>query len=121
MNFQFTNPLWLLALPPALAWVFWLAWKSDAAATSWRKWIAFAIRTLVLLAVVLALAGLQWRRPKEGMNVMFLLDRSDSIPPAQQESAREWTTASCPPRSGSTSAAETTSGCRSCGGVCASS
>ncbi|MBI3882372.1 MAG: VWA domain-containing protein [Verrucomicrobia bacterium] len=91
MNFQFTNPLWLLALPPALAWAFWFAWKSDAAATGWRKWSAFLIRSLILSAVICALAGLQWRKPKEGMNVMFLLDRSDSVPSAQQELARDWT------------------------------
>ena len=30
MNFQFTHPFWLLVLLPALAWVIWLGWKSDA-------------------------------------------------------------------------------------------
>jgi len=31
MNFQFTHPYYLLLLAPALAWVFWFAWKSDVA------------------------------------------------------------------------------------------
>jgi uncharacterized membrane protein len=48
------------------------------------------IRLVIVLAVVLALAGLQWRRPLEGMNVFFALDRSDSIPSRQQEMAREY-------------------------------
>src|SRR6266496_3697158 len=43
---------------------------------------------VVVLALILAIAGLQWKRPQEGMNVFFLLDRSDSIPPEQQEAAR---------------------------------
>ncbi|HEY6169328.1 MAG TPA: VWA domain-containing protein, partial [Verrucomicrobiae bacterium] len=90
MNFTFTNPLWLLALPPALAWMFWLAWKSDASLTRARRWVAFAIRIVVVLAVVLALAGIRWMRPQEGMNVVFLLDRSDSVPSPQQEAAREF-------------------------------
>src|SRR6266496_6172201 len=43
---------------------------------------------VVVLALILAIAGLQWKHPQEGMNVFFLLDRSDSIPPEQQEAAR---------------------------------
>src|SRR5205814_9822620 len=34
--------------------------------------------------------GLQWLLPVEGMNVFFALDRSDSIPSGQQETAREY-------------------------------
>src|SRR6266853_877889 len=90
MNFQFTHPYYLLILPPALAWVFWLAWTSDVQVGKWRRWLAAGLRTVVLLSLGLALAGLQWRRPLEGMNVFFLLDRSDSIPSAQQEAARRY-------------------------------
>lgn len=89
MNFHFTHPLWLIALAPALAWVVWLAVKSDVQTAKWRRWTSGSIRVLVLLAVVLAIAGLQWLRPVEGMNVFFLLDRSDSIPSAQQDAAKE--------------------------------
>ncbi len=31
----------------------------------------FALRTLIVIALVLALAGLQWLRPLEGMNVFL--------------------------------------------------
>ena len=85
---QFTHPYWLLAALPALAWVFWLAWKTDVQIGAGRRWAALVLRTIVCLALVLALAGLQWLRPLEGMNVFFVLDRSDSIPSAQQDSAR---------------------------------
>lgn len=88
MNFQFTHPLYLLALLPALAWVFWFAWKTDVQTTPWRRWAALLVRVLVLCALGLAIAGLQWRLPVEGMNVFFVLDRSDSIPSSQQETAR---------------------------------
>src|SRR5256885_13989675 len=90
MNFQFTHPYYLLLLPPALAWVFWFAWKTDVQISPWRRWAALAIRTLVLTAIVFAIAGLQWRTPVEGMNVFFVLDRSDSIPSPQQEAAKEY-------------------------------
>src|SRR6516162_11386373 len=90
MHFQFTHPYYLLLLAPTLAWVLWFAWKSDVQVSPWRRWVAGAIRIIVLLALIFALAGLQWLLPVEGMNVFFLLDRSDSIPSAQQEAARNY-------------------------------
>src|SRR5437667_11427748 len=88
MNFQFTNPVWLLLLVPAVPWTVWLTWMLDVQISAWRRWTAFALRFIIVLALILAIAGLQWKRPQEGMNVFFLLDRSDSIPPEQQEAAR---------------------------------
>ena len=88
MTFQFTHPLWLLALPLALGWVTWLAWKTDVQIQTWRRWLAYGLRILVVAAVVLALAGLQWNKPKEGMNVYFLIDRSQSVPPSEQQVAQ---------------------------------
>src|ERR1051325_1963522 len=90
MNLQFTHPYYLLLLAPALAWVIWFAWKSDVQISPWRRWTALAIRVVVLTAIVFAIAGLQWRTPVEGMNVFFVLDRSDSIPTPQQEAAKEY-------------------------------
>ena len=48
-----THPLWLLALPVALAWVSWLAWKSDVHIQRWRRVLAYGLRVLVVTAVVL--------------------------------------------------------------------
>ena len=92
MPFQFTHPQYLLLLPIAWSWVIWLAWKSDVQISTWRRWLALGVRLVVVLALVLAIAGLQWLRPLEGMNVFFLLDRSDSIPSPQQEAARKYVT-----------------------------
>ena len=89
MNFQFTHPQWLLLLPPVWAWVVWLTLKSDVQIGAWRRWLALGLRLGVTLLVVLAIAGLQWKKPMEGVNVFFLLDRSDSIPSPQQEAARK--------------------------------
>ncbi|HLH52646.1 MAG TPA: VWA domain-containing protein, partial [Verrucomicrobiae bacterium] len=66
------------------------AWKSYAQLSRWRRWAALAIRIVVLLAILFAIAGLQWLLPVEGMNVFFVMDRSDSVPSAQQEAAREY-------------------------------
>jgi len=90
MHLQFTHPIYLLLLVPALAWVFWFAFKSDVQVGAWRKWMALIVRTIVVLAIVFAIAGLQWLLPIEGMNVFFVLDRSDSVPAEQQELAKNY-------------------------------
>jgi Ca-activated chloride channel family protein len=86
---QFTHPYYLLALPPALAWVIWFAWKTDVQINAVRRWLALIARISVVSAIVLAIAGLQWLRPLEGMNMFFVLDRSDSVPFRQQETAEQ--------------------------------
>ena len=90
MKFQFTHPYYLLLLLPALAWVFWFVWKSDVQVSAWRRWMAMVIRTILVVALVFAIAGFQWLLPVEGMNVFFVLDRSDSIPSQQQDAARDY-------------------------------
>ncbi len=85
---QFTHPYWLLAALPALAWISWLAWKTDVQIAVWRRWTALVLRLVICLALVLAIAGVQWLLPVEGMNVFFVLDRSDSIPSGQQDAAK---------------------------------
>src|SRR5262245_58951901 len=90
MRLQFTNPWFLLLLVPALAWVMWFGIKTDVQTSCWRRWISVGLRVFIVILLVLAIAGLQWLLPVEGMNVFFVLDRSDSIPSQQQESARQF-------------------------------
>ncbi|MBX3745391.1 MAG: VWA domain-containing protein [Verrucomicrobiae bacterium] len=90
MTVRFTDPGWLWLLPFALAWVLWLARTSRAGLEPAPARLATVLRALVVVALVTALAGLQWLRPVEGMNVLFLLDRSDSMAPAIQAGARDW-------------------------------
>jgi len=92
MSFQFTHPIALWLLLVAVPWTVWLTLRSDVQMSAWRRWASFTIRLLVVLLLILAIAGVQWKRPQEGMNVFFLLDRSDSIPSVQQEAARAYVT-----------------------------
>lgn len=92
MSVQFTHPVWLWLLPLGVTWVLWLTWHSDVQMSVWRRWTAAGMRVVIVTFLAGALAGIQWRKPQEGMNVFFLLDRSDSIPSAQQEAAREYVT-----------------------------
>ncbi|MGV3754552.1 MAG: VWA domain-containing protein [Verrucomicrobiota bacterium] len=90
MNIQFTSPQWLWALLPGVLWVLWLSVKSDVQLSPWRRGLVTAVRLVILICLVLALAGIQWKQPKEGLNVFFLLDRSQSISPEQQERAQKY-------------------------------
>ena len=45
MSFQFTHPLWLWLLVPALAWTAWLAVRSDASLSPWRRWASALLRS----------------------------------------------------------------------------
>lgn len=90
MNFQFSHPHWLWLLLPAWGWIVWLARTSDVQIAPVRRWLACGTRLLVVTALLLALAGIQWQRPIEGMNVFFALDRSDSVPSVQQDRALDW-------------------------------
>ena len=80
MNFQFTNPWWLTLAPFCVAWVIWLTWKSDVHMSPWRRWLALFIRLVIVVLLILAVAGLQWKRPRRHERMLFVLDRSDGVP-----------------------------------------
>lgn len=61
--------------------------------SSWRKWFSFFIRLILLVLLILALSGFEWRIKNNDMNVVFLVDRSQSIPAEQQEAARQYVNA----------------------------
>ncbi|MDQ7029027.1 MAG: VWA domain-containing protein [Ardenticatenia bacterium] len=86
MSLGFTHPglLGLLALLP-LMWYVALSARRRAARQ--RTWAALAARTLLFLALVLALAGIHLRRPADTVAVVFLVDVSDSIPPRARAEA----------------------------------
>ncbi len=90
MPFQFTHSAWLLLWPAAVAWLVWLALRSDVQAGPWRRWFSLGLRLLITTALILALAGLRWLKPLEGVNLYFLLDRSNSVPAEQQDAARAY-------------------------------
>ncbi|HRI12492.1 MAG TPA: VWA domain-containing protein, partial [Verrucomicrobiota bacterium] len=89
MKFQITEPLWLWLLLPSIAWVGWLAWTSSVTLSPVRRMVSLALRIAVVFALVFALAELRRLKRVEGMNVLFLLDVSDSVSSRQQAAARE--------------------------------
>ena len=90
MSFQFTHPWFLVCALVALPWIAYWAHHSDVQIGPWRRGSALFLRFLITTSIILAMAGLQWLRPLEGMNLIYLLDRSESIPPTQKEEALQY-------------------------------
>ncbi|MCA9971832.1 MAG: VWA domain-containing protein, partial [Anaerolineales bacterium] len=81
---RFTTPLALLLLL-TLPYVFWLG--RPRLPRRWRAWTSLALRALLLLLLTLSLAGTQVVRAADELAVVFLVDASDSIGPAQAAEA----------------------------------
>ena len=79
--------IWLLAIVPVL-WIF--SYRSLSGLGKWRRIFALAIRTIVLLLVILALAEIQLLWKTDRMTVLYLLDQSQSIPSAKRAAMMEY-------------------------------
>jgi uncharacterized membrane protein len=79
MGLRFEAPIWLLLLVPALLATFipYLAARRRMGAR--RRRAAVTIRTLLLSALVLALAGFQLVLPVDRLATVFVVDLSDSV------------------------------------------
>lgn len=87
VRFESAGYLWLLVLLPLV--VLWSR-KSLAGLGPTRQTVAIALRCVVLTALVLALAGLQRVRTNDDLTVLFLVDRSDSVPREYRDRAYEF-------------------------------
>ena len=87
MAFQWTHPHWLWLGLVAIPWMVWWHMRTDHVMAKWKRHLILALRLIITLLILLGLAGLQWLRPMEGMNVVYLLDRSESLSADQKQQA----------------------------------
>lgn len=87
MGVQFNHP-WLLFLLLPLAALMLYAFKSDYRLSGARKIGAATVRSAVLLLLVLAISGLQSYTVLEQKKVVYVVDRSASMPEAGP--AEDW-------------------------------
>jgi Mg-chelatase subunit ChlD len=76
VSFLYPVFLWLLLLLPLF---LALGWPPHYAPDRWQRWLAVAVRLMVLLGLILGLAGTQIERPADLISTVFVLDASDSI------------------------------------------
>ncbi len=76
---------WFLLLFLLVPVVWWMGFNSLAGLGAWRRVFALLLRSLVVSLLVLALAQTQVRQTTDRLTVIYLLDQSDSIPPARRD------------------------------------
>ncbi|WP_127606987.1 VWA domain-containing protein [Paenibacillus chibensis] len=87
MGVQFSHP-WLLLLLVPLAGVMLYAYKSDFRLNGARKTGAVLLRSAVLLLLVLAISGMQSYTVLQQKKIVYVVDRSASMP--QEGQAEAW-------------------------------
>ncbi len=79
MGISFTEPLWLLLLVPALALTIGLHLAARRRMGAGRRRTALVVRSVLLGALVLAIAGFQLVLPVDRLATVFVVDLSDSV------------------------------------------
>ncbi len=84
VSFVYPDALWLVCV----LLLFWsIALFSPARIAAWRRWVSLVVRTIIVLALIGALAGAQLAQPPESTTTIFLLDGSDSVAASQRARA----------------------------------
>jgi len=89
LRFESPGYLALLAVIPIL---IALSFRSLAGLGPWRRGFAIVARCLVVLLMVAALAGAQRTQPIRDLSVIFLMDRSKSVPAELQRESFKFVT-----------------------------
>jgi uncharacterized membrane protein len=87
MWLSFSRPFYLLLLPVAGALLWWAGRASYADLTGGRRWVAWGLRSIIVVALLFALAGAQLVRQSKEVLVVFALDSSVSVPPEERARA----------------------------------
>jgi uncharacterized membrane protein len=105
MWLSFSRPQYLLLLPVAGALLWWSARASYADLSGARRWIAWVLRSMIVLALIFALAGAQLVKRSKELVVVFALDESFSVPAEERARALDFVRSSLGERRSSDRAA----------------
>ena len=87
MGVSFDTPLALLLLIPLLAITIGLYLRARRRVGAGRRRVSLVLRTVLLTALVLALAGFRIVLPVDRLATVFVVDMSDSVGNAGREDA----------------------------------
>lgn len=82
--FDFRAPLFLMLLV-AIPVLIFVQWRAHLSTAKWRRSVTFFLRGAALLCAILALANLHRTHKEQRLAIVFLIDTSESIQPAQSE------------------------------------
>ena len=82
-SLSFDSP-WYLLLLVLVPMLWWFSFRRMGILGPWRRWFAIGMRTLVMVLLILAMAGVQMVHTSDRLTVIYLLDQSLSIPAEQR-------------------------------------
>ena len=85
---RFANP-WALTLLILIPWSLWLGMGIQSL-SQFRKVTTLTLRTIILTALILAVAELEWVKIEDDLAVFFLLDHSDSVNEENRLQSTQW-------------------------------
>ncbi len=86
----FASPWFLLILPVAVALVLLVSRRSLAGLDPVRRWTSITTRVVIVVLLILALAESRLLWKNDRLAVIFLIDRSASVPPEHQKAALDF-------------------------------
>jgi len=87
---QFDTPVWLIPIPVLCLIAAWMARRSLAGLGTITRWVALAVRLIVIALILIAMAEPQWRREAKDVAAIVVLDTSESVPSAKQSEVEEF-------------------------------
>lgn len=87
---QFDTPIWLALIPLLWAAAAWMGRRSLAGLGSVTRWIALAVRFIVIALLAGAAAEPEWRNEAKDVSVTVILDSSQSVPLQSQQTVEQY-------------------------------
>lgn len=87
---QFDTPVWLLLIPVLWGLALLIGRKSLSGGGTVTRWVALAIRLIVIALLVGTMAEPQWRKESKDVAVTLILDASESVPSALQTEVKSF-------------------------------
>ncbi|MCA9068773.1 MAG: VWA domain-containing protein [Planctomycetaceae bacterium] len=85
---ELTRPFWLITLS-LLAVVVWFHYRSLSDFSLWQRRLSLVVRSLIVVLLAFALAGLALRSPTKQRTLLVAIDQSESLGEEAKEKANE--------------------------------
>lgn len=92
MFLSIRQPIWLLPLLVLLPLIYLIGWRSLVYLRPLRRSMVYVVRSIVVVLLVLAVAGVNLVRTTDALSVVFLVDQSDSVGADNIAKEHDWIT-----------------------------
>ncbi|HHN78433.1 MAG TPA: VWA domain-containing protein, partial [Phycisphaerales bacterium] len=89
-HISFVHPAYLIVAAVLIPVIWLVSFRSLAGLGPVRRVLALTLRSLLVLLFAVALAEIQWVEKSDRVTVIYVLDQSESIPPAKRRLMLEY-------------------------------